>query len=175
MTPLVGAQHAAPGHSGSSVFIENLDTDPVTGLADVTWELTTPRTGWSTASLTLQWSDAELGNLIEDTLRLHQAPSASGPWTEIAIQSLDLTRNEVIATVSALNHFALRGNYPTGSTGMSTEGILEYLLGEIPEVDGMDVNDDGVVNAGDLVLNIEDIANNPMWHSRHRQGRSVVL
>jgi hypothetical protein len=138
--------------------IENLDTGPLTDLADVTWEISTPRTGWSSSHVTLQYTDRELGTLGENTLRLFQAPAPTGPWTPVATQILDTHRNEVTGIVGAMGHFAIRGDYRTGSTGMSSEGILEHLLGLIPEAPGMDVNGDNRVDVSDLTLNLNDIA-----------------
>jgi hypothetical protein len=139
--------------------IENLDTSSLTGLADVTWEISTPRTGWLSSNVTLQYTDRELGTLIEDTLELFQAPSPTGPWTPVGTQILDTHRNEVMGVVSTMGHFAIQGDYRTGTTGMSSEGIVEHLLGLIPEAPGMDVNGDGHIDASDLTRNLGDIAN----------------
>jgi hypothetical protein len=75
--------------------------------ADVVWEFQTPRTGWSSARIRLQYTDKEITGLTEDDLGLYQAPSLQGPWKEVAGAVHDAHKNEFRAEVTRLGFFAL--------------------------------------------------------------------
>ncbi len=79
----------------------------VTRIGKVHWKFESPRTGWTEATIRLQYTDSEVDGLREETSKLFQAQSLSGPWTEVANQSQDLLRNEFTVKVSALGHFAI--------------------------------------------------------------------
>ncbi len=74
--------------------------------ANVAWEVSTNRTAWTSAEVTFRYTDAEIAGLEEGTLRLYQAPTASGPWTGLAT-TLDAARNTTTATVTSFSFFAL--------------------------------------------------------------------
>lgn len=85
--------------------IENFETPAL--LANVTWSLSTTRTGWSAAEVRFRYLDVEVAGLVESSLGLFQAPTPDGPWTEVAAQALDADRNEIRATVNAGGHFVI--------------------------------------------------------------------
>jgi hypothetical protein len=79
----------------------------LSGPADVVWEFQTPRTGWSSARIRLQYTDKEITGLDEDNLQLYQAPSLNGPWIAVAGAVHDAHKNEFRAEVTSLGFFAL--------------------------------------------------------------------
>jgi hypothetical protein len=81
----------------------------ITDLAEVVWEISTPRTGWTNAKIRLQYTDAEIAGLEEDTLALYQAPALSGPWRSVSNAELNSHKNEFTAEVTEFGFFALRG------------------------------------------------------------------
>lgn len=74
-------------------------------VANVTWEITTDRTGWASAQVTFKYTDAEIRTLIEDDLAIHQL-SSPGVWTALPTM-IDTNRNEASAIVSELSKFVL--------------------------------------------------------------------
>lgn len=98
----------------SDAAITGLGNGLLTDVADVRWEITTDRTGWSQAEVTLIYTAAETA-LSGTALELYQAPAPGGPWTLVATQSHDPARRRITATVSSLGHFALLGEGPTAA------------------------------------------------------------
>lgn len=88
--------------------ISNLGDGTRTDLAAVLWSLSTSRVGYSTATITFQYLDAEIGGLYEPGLRLYHSASPSGPWTDIPGQVQDLRRNTITCRVASLGYFAIR-------------------------------------------------------------------
>jgi len=87
---------------------------PAEGVAGVHWQLTTDRTGWNSAEVTLKYTHAEVSALAEGTLQLYTAAAPDGPWT-LLNSTLDARRNTLRATVSQLGYFAIGGEHlPTG-------------------------------------------------------------
>ena len=58
---------------------------PIADVANVVWEVTSTRTGWSNAKITLKYTDAETSAITggESALAIFKAPSLSGPWTKL--------------------------------------------------------------------------------------------
>ena len=112
------ADGSGPGYNGASLqtvtlhrthaVISNFGNGSTLDIADVAWEITTNRTAWTSATLTFHYVNHEIQGLSEDNLSLYQAPSLSGPWTEVPIQLLDAQRNNIHAVVSSLGFFAIR-------------------------------------------------------------------
>jgi hypothetical protein len=76
--------------------------------ADVLWEITSDRTGFDSAEVTLNYLDPEVAGLptSEDGLEIFQAPSPSGPWTQLPTTPQP-ERNEVKAIINGFSFFAL--------------------------------------------------------------------
>jgi FG-GAP repeat protein len=85
------------------------DLSPIAGVGASVWEITTNRTGWASADVTFQYTDAEIagiGGLIESNLVIFQAPALIGPWAELPT-TVDTLRNEVTVTVTGFSYFAV--------------------------------------------------------------------
>ncbi len=74
--------------------------------ADVHWNLTTNRSGFS-AEVTFSYLDSEIVGLNESALTLYKAPDPSGPWSQVPSQSLDTLNNTITGTVTSFSSFAL--------------------------------------------------------------------
>lgn len=114
MSPVLRTSLAFTGGSAAPATVtltRNLDAlnnfDDPDMLANVTWELETARTGWSSAEVNFRYLDTEVAGLIESALVLYHAPDPSGPWTEVAVQSQNSARNEITATVNSFSHFVI--------------------------------------------------------------------
>lgn len=77
--------------------------------AGVMWQLSTNRTGWTSAELTFKYTNAELAELPEENLKLFTATAPTGPWTEVSGSSVDVGRNQISGIVSAFGYYALQG------------------------------------------------------------------
>jgi FG-GAP repeat len=108
---------SGPGNGSSSLETVTLtrsnseigNLDPIADVADVVWEITTNRTGWSIATLTLCYLDSEIDHIVggsEGDLVICQAPALSGPWTRLPT-TVDTARNTASATVTGFSHFAI--------------------------------------------------------------------
>ncbi len=86
--------------------ITNLE--PFGNVAGVAWEISTDRTGWESAEVTLKYVDHEIELLpgTDADLIIFTAPSLSGPWTENPT-IIDSARNEAKATVDEFGFFTL--------------------------------------------------------------------
>jgi FG-GAP repeat len=110
---------SGPGVAGASLEtatvtrtdtgITNLGDGTLADVADVRWEISTDRTGWTSADVTFQYTPAEVAGLNAPTLRVHQSLALSGPWTEVAVQSHVVTHRQITATVTSFSHFAILG------------------------------------------------------------------
>lgn len=114
MSPVLRTKLAFTGGNAAPATVtltRNVDAinnfDESDKLANVTWDLTTTRTGWSSANVTFHYLDTEVDGFLESALVLYQAAAPSGPWTEVPIQSLDTRRNEITATVTSFSHFVI--------------------------------------------------------------------
>jgi hypothetical protein len=129
-------------------------------IADVLWQASTNRTGWSQARLTFHYLDREIEGLDEVRLRLYYSDSLSGPWFAARPMALNTRRNEIAGTVparGAMGYFAIAET--GGSLGIDNEAIIRHLLGlpSSPEA-VLDVNADRQVDASDLVFNVEALS-----------------
>jgi hypothetical protein len=150
----------------SNASAESIGDGSLTDVADVLWHVTTDRLGWASAELTFKYVDSEVALMSEGALILHQSQSLDDPWSAIPHQKLDTRRNVVTADVSKLGHFALVE--AAGPTGAATGQIIQYLLGLIPRRSIFDVNEDGTIDAADVVSNIRLIgATAPESDERH--------
>ncbi len=139
MSPVLRTRLAFTGGNAAPATVtltRNLDAignfDEPDMLANVTWELNTTRTGWSNAEVTFRYLETEVAGLIESALVLYHAPDPSGPWTEVAVQSQNIGRNEITATVDSFSHFVI-AQKGTGLTavGPATLMLLCGLLGAL--------------------------------------------
>ena len=83
----------------------------ISGLADasdVLWEITSDRTGFDSAEITLKYLDSEVPDLPfgEGGLAIFRAPAPSGPWMALPT-AIDAARNEAKTTVDEFGFFAL--------------------------------------------------------------------
>ncbi len=92
----------------SNQGISNLGDGTRTDLAAVLWHLSSDRIGFSSATITFQYLDSEIGTLYEPGLRLYHASSPAGPWADVPVQALDTLRNTITCRVSSLGYFAIR-------------------------------------------------------------------
>ncbi len=78
--------------------------------ADVVWQITTNRTGWSSAEVTLKYTDAEIAAIAasEADFTIFQSASLDGAWTGLAT-TVDQARNELSAQVTSFSFFAIGG------------------------------------------------------------------
>jgi len=81
---------------------------PAEAVARVHWQLTTDRTGWNSAEVTLKYTNAEVSALAEETLQLYTAADPDGPWT-LLDSALDTRGNTLRAIVSQLGYLAIGG------------------------------------------------------------------
>jgi FG-GAP repeat protein len=117
------------------------------GVAAATWEASTTRTGWTTAALSLRFTDAEIAGLDETALRIHAAPTAGGPWTSLPT-TIDERANLATASVSSLGFFAL-------AEAKSSDLLIDYLLGltDTPPPNS-NPNGDGFTDIADVVTHL---------------------
>ena len=84
--------------------------NPVSGLSpwkdtnDLYWQITTTRTGWTTATVTIRYPRS--AEPYESDVRIYKAESSSGPWTRLDT-TVNTARHEVSATVTGFSWFAL--------------------------------------------------------------------
>ncbi len=103
----------AAGASLQTVTMKRDDSAVATGLspaivADTIWEISTDRTGWTTARVTLQYLDSEIGGLTESALVLYKGASESGPWEQVVTNfALDTATNRIAADVDSFSWFAI--------------------------------------------------------------------
>ncbi len=90
--------------------------------ADVVWEITSDRVGWSSAVVTLKYTAAEIAGLTEANLTLYKAENIAGPYTELAT-TVDTARDTVSATVTSFSFFAIGDGtgLPVGLSEFSVE------------------------------------------------------
>jgi len=88
--------------------ITNFGNGSSMDIANVCWQISTDRTGWTSGQVTFRYMDSEITGMDESSLRLYQAPALSGPWTLIATQSVNANKNQITGTVSSMGYFAIR-------------------------------------------------------------------
>ncbi len=97
---------------------------PASDVANVVWEITTDRIGFTDANVTLKYLDSEITGIsgTESGLSIFTAPAASGPWTELA-STVDTARNEISATVTGFSFFAIAkaGTVPVELSGFEID------------------------------------------------------
>lgn len=81
----------------------------LTDTANVMWEVSSDRTGWTSAEVTFKYTNTELLGLSESSLKLFTAPETSGPWTEVSGSTCIAERNQIKGTVSGFGFFAIQG------------------------------------------------------------------
>lgn len=81
---------------------------PAGDVANVVWQVTTDRTGFASADVTLHYTDAEISGISggESGLKIYKAAALSGPWTQLST-TIDTARNEAKATVTGFSFFAI--------------------------------------------------------------------
>ena len=93
-----------------TVYSRWIAGNPVSGLtpqkdtSELYWHITTTRTGWTTAGLTIRYPRS--AEIVESDLRIYKAESSSGPWTRLDT-TVNTARHEVSATVTGFSWFAL--------------------------------------------------------------------
>lgn len=113
----------------------------------VHWRLTTDRTGFPGAGLTLRYTDAELGGANEAALIVFQAAAAAGPWAARAT-ARSARANTASATIATMGFFAI-------AAAPGAASVADHLLGLAAEPAGADVNGDGQVDAADVVALVQ--------------------
>lgn len=98
-TETIALTHSNSGITGLS---------PLSDVANVVWHVTTDRSGFNSANVTLHYTDAEIAGISggEGGLRIYKAPTLSGPWTQLST-TIDTARNEAKATVTGFSFFTL--------------------------------------------------------------------
>jgi FG-GAP repeat len=143
------------GSDSSSLQVAVIHREAATGtglptdLAPVHWEISTDRTGWTAASVTLHLTPDEIRGFDETTLQIYRADTPDGPWSAVTTVSSGL-RNEVTATgLTNLGAFAV------GGSSLTSEQIINHLLGIAPlpqsRLDTADLSSDGMVDIADAV------------------------
>jgi hypothetical protein len=141
----------------SSTGITNLGAPAE--VADVYWNLATNRTGYSFASLKLQYLDSEIVGMDESKLQIFRAGSPAGPWTKVGGAFLNTVSNEIYVGVGALGYFALSTIDVTGpsatsivpnTTGPTNADTVSFTLTFDESVEGFD-------DASDLIVNLSGI------------------
>jgi FG-GAP repeat protein len=97
------------------------DLDPISDVGSSVWEITTDRTGWTSADVTFQYTDAEIAGisgLVEGNLVIFQSPTLLGPWTELPT-TVGTLRNEVTVTVTGFSYFAVADGNTVIPVGLS--------------------------------------------------------
>ncbi|MGF1573206.1 MAG: integrin alpha [Sumerlaeia bacterium] len=84
--------------------------------ANVMWEISTDRIDWSSAEITLRYTDAEITGLNEAELMLYTAPDPTGPWEPVTQLVKEPQRNQLSGTVTAFGYFALSTSQPAPNT-----------------------------------------------------------
>jgi hypothetical protein len=80
--------------------------------AGVMWEITTDRVGWTTATITLKYTDGEIATVLQDgkdpeaDLTIYQAKSKGEPFTELPT-IVNTRKNTVSADVNSLSTFVI--------------------------------------------------------------------
>jgi hypothetical protein len=132
--------------TGPSLTTATLTREAATGLpsgaSTVRWEITTDRTGWGSASLSLFVNDLELTQLDGGTHRIYQGSSAAGPWTALPT-TFDQRSNRFTAEVTSLRHFAV-------APAKASATYVDFILGLEDQVP-FDTNGDGVIDIADVV------------------------
>jgi len=115
---------SGPGLDGSSLqtvtiangfLISNID-----GNLPVDWLIETDRTGWTSAEITLRYTEAELEGFPENNLEVYQATNDNGPWTQIVSkQSSD--RNEFTFDTTTLGYFTLATGVASPEVTLTTD------------------------------------------------------
>ncbi|MCB2154050.1 FG-GAP repeat protein [bacterium] len=134
-----GADNGAGGASQTTLV--HYYTDEHLGMlgdesetANVAWQLTTDRVGWTSASLTLSYNPDEIAGLVEGTLALCQTDDpTTNSWVQVADATFYLKRNRVTAPVTELGWFAIKGQ----PTGIIIDGTLDDAYGPPIAVQGV--------------------------------------
>lgn len=78
--------------------------------APVYWQLSTNRTGWTSATVTLRWTLEESVGLDFERILVYTAPTPSGPWRSLPStvnQSTPGPSGSITATTNTLGYFAI--------------------------------------------------------------------
>ena len=100
------ADGAAASTETVRIMRNNSELTGLTAPANVAWEVTSDRTGWTAAEVTFKYLDSEIVGHTEANLQLYKAPAASGPWT-VQTTTVNTAKNTVSATVNGFSYFAL--------------------------------------------------------------------
>ncbi len=73
------------------------------------WQVSTTRSGWTNAAVTLRYTDSEISGLTgpESGYAIYQASSPAGPWSLLSGGTVDTARNLISAPVTSLGYFAI--------------------------------------------------------------------
>ncbi len=134
LTPVVRASISFSGGDGNTVSatitrsnagISNLGNGLGTNVAPVLWNLSTTRTGWTSAKIALEYSNAEVVGFSEDDLALYQAAAPDGPWVEVPSATVTASANRVTFSTDTLGYFALISKAPVISLAGELQNTLE--------------------------------------------------
>jgi hypothetical protein len=73
----------------------------------MSWHVESDRTGWDTARVRMNYTDAAAEGQTEEAIRLFQAADANGPWAMVANQEVLPDINQVSGEVTQIRHLAL--------------------------------------------------------------------
>lgn len=71
-------------------------------MANVQWQLGGNRTGWTTASVIVNYTEAEVAGLVESDLKLFVGPGPAGPFVLATNFTLDVVRNRATGDLASL-------------------------------------------------------------------------
>ncbi len=91
------------------------------------WKLTHSRTTFTNATVRVQYTDAELGSVPENSLKLYFSRNATGPWRAPA-QSRDNARNTIQATIFSAGYLALAAPVVIASVSPSTQDFGQWNI-----------------------------------------------
>ena len=134
LTSVVRASISFSGGDGNTVSatitrsnagISNLGNGSGTNVVPVLWNLSTTRTGWTSAKIALEYSDAEVAGFSEDKLTLYQAAAPAGPWVEVPSATVLASANRVSFSTDTLGYFAIITDTPVISLAGELQDTLE--------------------------------------------------
>ncbi|MEO8376463.1 MAG: VCBS repeat-containing protein [Candidatus Sumerlaeota bacterium] len=115
------ADGSGPGLNGASLQTVTLTrgSDGIGNLpgviANAAWQISTDRTGWTSATVSFHYTDSQIGTSMESSLSVYAATSLEGPWTKLPSIG-NGQKNIVSASVTSFSYFALTAD-ESGTVG----------------------------------------------------------
>lgn len=139
--------------------------------AGVAWRVESARTGWTSVALQMRYLDSEIGATPEANLKLFNAASLAGPWTEVNNLTIDPARNIIAGDSTSLGWFAIGTavgsfTFTNDADGDGYSDAYESLRGSNPASNASvpnprlgDIDADNDVDAADAAALAAAIAN----------------